>query len=649
VRSKPASRPFPGSRPFLETDQHQFFGRTADATLLAEWWRNNRLAYLTGPTGRGKTSLLRAGVLPVLRLQKFNVLPVGRLSYGVSFPSAALPQHNPYTLALLWSWSPGEIASRLASRAVREFIKGQPGNGTIFAAIDQAEELLAETSLRQAHRRRFLGELKEALAEEPRLHLLVAGREEAVAIVADTLGGGVRYDLPPLSWPNAIDAISQPMISAGKSLADGAAGRFLGDLRTSRIAGHYTTERYVAGDSVEPTVLQIACAKMWDSLPTDLKHVSAKDMQRYGDVDAALTAWSGQTIAQVADEHDLSARRVASWLINTFVTEIGTRGKAYEGTTATAGMPNAVARVLVDRHLLTSRLESGTRWYQLLDDRLIEPLRRATSARAPVVEPADYLQAAEHALVLGELDLAKRYAEEIQRSPAGHGRRLDAQACSLLGNLAYEHEKPGEAEARYREAARQYTAAGDSKAVAFQLAAIGQTLIAQGRVSEAVEELHSALVRQPDEPVLQTELAQALWQDDKGPAALAVLNNVLSMDGGDRAALRIRGEILAYLGEAHDAIRDLDRVDPLGHPSIRAARGLALVELGDRPAARRELENAMAEGRRNGPVLLYAARAFALSGDDVTAQELAEQASNATDPPLSPQHRERARRLANRR
>jgi Tfp pilus assembly protein PilF len=85
-----------------------------------------------------------------------------------------------------------------------------------------------------------------------------------------------------------------------------------------------------------------------------------------------------------------------------------------------------------------------------------------------------------------------------------------------------------------------------------------------------------------------------------------------------------------------------------GQPSTRAARALALAELGDQLAARREIEDDITESKHSGLVLLYAARTFALGGDDSAAQELAQQAADATDPPLSPQHREVARQLANR-
>jgi tetratricopeptide (TPR) repeat protein len=643
VNNQAVGQPYPGARPFLRSDAGRFFGRSADAAVVTEWWRNNRLTYLAGPAGRGKTSLLNAGVLPLLIGERAHVLPVGSLSRGAAFPSAGLPAHNPYTLALLRSWNQDETGPQLASHRLPEFVSRLDGDGPLFAAIDATDELLAETSLRQAHRRRFLNELRQALDAQPRLHLLIIGREEATDVVADALGHSARYDLKALSWHGAIDAITRPVYRIGMSFTETAAGRLVTELQTSRIVSTDGKEQYVREDRVEPSLLQIACAGLWNALPPKTQLVDVPEVRRYGDVDAALVKHFGQIIAQVADDHDLSPKKLTSELIAGFVSGFGTRTQVDEGQATTAGMPTPAARALVDAHLLVSWWNSGWRRYELMDDRLIDPLRHATVVQPPEVSAEERLSAAEHALTIGELDLAERHARLAVRTgnPA-----TNAKAYSLLGNLAYESGKPKDAEALYREAAERYAAAGESKAAAYQLAATAQTLLAQERATEAVGQLEAAVVRQPNEPVLQTELAQALWQDGQATAAVAVLNDVLQMDGGDLVALRARGEILAYLGEARRAIRDLDRVSPQGQPSIRAARGLALAELGDRLAARREIEDAVAEGRRNGPVLLYAARAFALSGDDAAAHELAQQAADATDPPLSLRYREVAMQLA---
>src|ERR1700735_2442047 len=99
---------YPGAHPFKRADSGRFFGRTAHAALLGQLWLQERLTFLSGASGVGKASLVRAGVLPLVGGSRVSLLPVGGLSSGASFPVAALPRHNPYTMALLLSLSPRE-------------------------------------------------------------------------------------------------------------------------------------------------------------------------------------------------------------------------------------------------------------------------------------------------------------------------------------------------------------------------------------------------------------------------------------------------------------------------------------------------------------------------------------------------------------
>jgi tetratricopeptide (TPR) repeat protein len=545
IANQAATHPYPGIRPFLQAEQARYFGRSAESVALAGSWRHNQLTYITGPAGRGKTSLLHAGVLPLLAGQGLDILPTGLLSCDATFPSAMFPEHNPYTISLLRSWMSCEIAPRIDRAAIREFVRQRRGSDIIFATIDQADELLAETSLRRTYRRQFLHELKDVMENEPRLHLLIVGREEAADIVANTLGNGTRYNVPALSQQSAIDALTLALRGTGRSLTHDAATGLVADLRTSRISARDGTQRHVTDDRVEPVLLQIACTWLWAKLPSNVVRISTGDVRKYCDVDAALAAYAGQVIMRVADDHALPAARLLAWLLDTFVTEQGTRNTAHESAATSAGMPESVARALEDRHLLVSMPQAGSRWYELLHERLIEPLRHAISTQPSKLKPTELLSAAKHAATIGELDLAERYAREILDVSPGAGLRRSAQVCSLLGNIAHEREKLETAEIHYREAAQRYAASGDSRSVAYQLAGIARTLLARGKAAEAAEELYAAIMRQPNDPVLLTEFAEALWQDGRGATAITVLDGALRMDGSYPAALRAREAILA--------------------------------------------------------------------------------------------------------
>lgn len=648
--TRSTERPYPGSRPFLRTDSGQFFGRAAEAAALAEMWRANRLTIAWGPTASGKTSLLLAGLLPLVESARAEVLPPGRISCGSTFPVAALPEHNPFTLALLRSWAPGVAATRLVGLTVRDYLiqRAERHDGTILAAVDQAEDLLADSRTRKSHRSRFLGELAQAIADEPRLHLLLFMRETAVDDFSEALGGGPRFRIAPLRFESALHAVTGPVEDTGRRFGPGAAEELVRDLSTSRIGTPEGSERYVAADHVQPALLQVVCSRLWDALPATLNEITKRDVRRYGDADTLLAAHCGRVMTAVADDHDLPMPKLRSWLIRTFLTEFNTLGNAYEGMTNTAGMPNAVVRALEDGHLLGAERRSGSRWYELLSDRLVVPLRNSAEQPPLPVAPAEHLRAAERALTLGELDLAERFATEALGTAPADDLRLRAEAESLLGNFAYERGKPAEAEAHYRVAARLFEAVRDTGAVAHQLAAVGQMLLAQEQVADAVEELRAAADRVPNDPVVQTELGWALWQLGQGRAAIAVFSGVLALDGANADALRGRGEILADLGEAREALRDLDRVPSRDQPSARAARGLALAKLGEHEKAGKEIQAALDGAPRNGPVLLYAARAETLVGAQAKAAQLAGRAMDAADPPLPGHMLEVARRLADR-
>ena len=57
-------RPYPGLSSFTEADAGRFFGREAEVETLWEKIGRRKLLALIGPSGAGKTSFLRAGVIP---------------------------------------------------------------------------------------------------------------------------------------------------------------------------------------------------------------------------------------------------------------------------------------------------------------------------------------------------------------------------------------------------------------------------------------------------------------------------------------------------------------------------------------------------------------------------------------------------------
>ena len=61
-----AEHPFPGLRPFAYPDNEYFFGRQAQTFALYRLIDSSRVIAVVGNSGSGKSSLVRAGLLPLL-------------------------------------------------------------------------------------------------------------------------------------------------------------------------------------------------------------------------------------------------------------------------------------------------------------------------------------------------------------------------------------------------------------------------------------------------------------------------------------------------------------------------------------------------------------------------------------------------------
>jgi hypothetical protein len=516
--------PYVGDRPFASADADVFFGRTAEIAEVDGLWRRHRLTVLFGPSGAGLTSLVRAGIVPRAVPPSVEVLPVGRVVQGSPFPVAALPEHNPHTLALLSAWSPGEPPTRFARFTLVDFLRKRWRNTgptdaygrrpTLLCVIDQAEELVTGQIGGGLFRAAFIEELAQALGEIPELHVLFAVRRDYKGeLVARLTTGGcavdAQFEIHPLAPAAALAAVREPTAATARSFAPGVAERIVADLSES---GDQED-----GPEVAPPLLQAVCARLWRAVPGSMREITELELRRCGGVSQLLADYCDRVIVSVSSDHDLPTEKLLAWLQEWFITYLGKRALVDEGRAETRGVPNAVVRALRDWHLLSAELAAGSRWYALQHDCLVAPVRQARerlrgmAAMLPVRQsPADYLSVAERAMASGEPALAQRHAALALRESSGKDLRLAAAAESLLGNAAYGQGDMAAAESHYRAASSLYEALQDTPLVAYLLAAIGRTLLNRGQYREAVGSLYGAVTRLPNDQVVQAELGQAL-------------------------------------------------------------------------------------------------------------------------------------------
>ena len=156
-----APNPYKGLRPFEEIDSGDFYGReNLVGEILARFVENtatNRLLAIVGPSGSGKSSLVKAGVLPALRQ---GTLSDSEKWYIASMtPGGAPIQRLESALLSIASTAPENLINELKTdprglvKAVNRLI-GEDG-GQVVLFIDQFEEIFTLV-VDEAERNQFI-------------------------------------------------------------------------------------------------------------------------------------------------------------------------------------------------------------------------------------------------------------------------------------------------------------------------------------------------------------------------------------------------------------------------------------------------------------------------------------------------------------
>ena len=236
--------PYKGLRPFLEADSADYFGREVLVTRLVERLgqvaRAGRFMVVVGPSGSGKSSAVRAGLIPALRagaLPGADRWPFGSMLPGSRpFRQLAVALRDALPDASVGRFDDldheGGLRAALAASA--------PPAAPVLLVIDQLEELF--TLVDEAVRGRFVAAIVDALgAPDPRLLVVATLRADYfVHLLRETgLGELVRAGTEIVTSASRDElerAIVRPAGRVGVELEPGLAGEIIVD------AGHQPGE-----------------------------------------------------------------------------------------------------------------------------------------------------------------------------------------------------------------------------------------------------------------------------------------------------------------------------------------------------------------------------------------------------------------------
>ena len=379
--------PYVGPRPYERADRENFYGRNREARDLLSLILAERVVLFYAPSGAGKTSLLNAKVIPALENEFFNVLPVVRVANDLPPGLDDTDVENIFVFSVLISLVGEDTPTApLGDQSLQEFLQAYlpDDDRPPLLIVDQFEELFT------AHRHRwqdadgFFIQVQQALDALPQLGVVFAMREDYVAEVepyAPLLPRRLRarFRMERLGVEGALEAGRKPAARVGIQFEENVAERLVDDLRRSKVQRYGRDDEVeVLGHFVEPVQLQVVCHRLWANLPAQEDTlIQWEEVQQYGDIDRALVDFYESAVAHAVAETEVPERQVRRWVAEHLVTSVGTRGLAMRDAETTAGLPNAAVDVLDARHLIRSDLRAGARWYELVHDRLIDPIRQS--------------------------------------------------------------------------------------------------------------------------------------------------------------------------------------------------------------------------------------------------------------------------------
>lgn len=384
----PQGNPYRGLLPFESTHRGVFFGRSSDVSAVLDRLRTQSFVLVAGDSGVGKSSLVRAGILPALAasMTRNDVTvdssgcaaaesPADRIAITTPGPQpvralaqafAPILDEDVDSLAEQLADDASAVGERLQRRMagidVVEQLNSSLPRPRFILCFDQFEELL---TLADGGEAAFAAlALASLLDAAPGLRLIATVRSDFLARLAALPGlgdaiTGALYLCKPLSQHSIREVVVGPARLTGLRFeSPGVVDELVASVGSS---------------ASELPLLQFALAQLWESRDVQRNMICSASLQAIGGVTGALAVHADRVLALIPPRHAALARQVLTHL----VTEDGTRARK----TARELSPDSgesleavqiVLETLVQGRLLCVEDGGGEPSYQIAHDVLVE-------------------------------------------------------------------------------------------------------------------------------------------------------------------------------------------------------------------------------------------------------------------------------------
>jgi WD40 repeat protein len=453
VSARPAS-PYKGLTAFedSEVDALLFFGREREREIVVANLIASRLTVLYGPSGVGKSSLLRASVARSLRELPEEPLVVVFSSWSDD-PAAGLAQ------------AVEEALGESSGVSLEDAIDSAQRARDVYLILDQAEEYFLYQPGDEPDEP-FARALPTLLAGPSRVNVLISLREDALAKL-DRFAGripglfGNTLRLDRLDRESARAAVVRPLerfteltgdaISLESELVEAVLDQVSAGRIEAPLAGVGVIEGTEGAARIEAPYLQLVMQRIWDEeRAVDSKILRAETLDRLGGAQRIVEEHLERAMSSLS----LQQRDVAARIFGHLVTPSGTKISHEESDLVAFAQVDSdelhgVLDGLVRERILRSDEDGAAIRYEIFHDVLAQPVlawrtrhRTEREIEHQVEERARRKSRMQRLLALG-IGLAvilvgallfavvqQRNADEKSRD--AHARTLDASAIALL-------------------------------------------------------------------------------------------------------------------------------------------------------------------------------------------------------------------------
>ena len=378
--------PYVGPQPMRSGDA--IFGRNREISALRHFISAERIVLLHSPSGAGKSSLVAAGLIPVLadRFEIWGPTRVNQMPPGPVANRFTWSAISGFEQSLRRDSSAGitaahlvQIPETLAGLTLTEYVAQRERTKSPLLIFDQFEEILRVDSIDTATKQAFFTQLGDLLSDS-RIWALFIMREDYLAPLDPYLRlvpthFQNRYRIDRLKTDMATEAIVRPTENLKRKYDPEAVELLVNNLATVNAQQLDGTFADQVGDYVEPLQLQVVCYDIWSrKAPGDLL-IGADDVGK--NITSALMNYYDHSVRLAAGENDLRERQIREWFQEMLITPDGVRSQVRQEREQSGGLDNNLVGQLLDTYLVRAEPRGFTNWYELAHDRLIAPVRES--------------------------------------------------------------------------------------------------------------------------------------------------------------------------------------------------------------------------------------------------------------------------------